>query len=153
MSNYVSISKDDFEFGLFSMQRELPQRRLGSIQEVQLRGVQEYVYEIDTTQPRVKIRIYSSVSKNSNQARGKGFDAIRCVVDYKGTEIFKGTAHTKRLSTWKKNLKDKILELTDRLDEMPACPQCQSAMTIRKGPRGNFWGCVSFPKCKGTKNI
>lgn len=40
----------------------------------------------------------------------------------------------------------------------PACPRCGSQMVIRtakKGPNagGRFWGCTTFPKCKGTVNI
>jgi DNA topoisomerase-1 len=35
----------------------------------------------------------------------------------------------------------------------PACPKCGSAMVKRTGPRGEFWGCSTYPKCKGTRNI
>jgi hypothetical protein len=34
-----------------------------------------------------------------------------------------------------------------------ACPKCGSAMVKRNGPRGEFWGCSTYPKCKGTRNI
>lgn len=42
--------------------------------------------------------------------------------------------------------------------KIPFCPKCGSEMIIRtakKGPsQGNqFWGCTTFPKCKGTTNI
>jgi restriction system protein len=37
----------------------------------------------------------------------------------------------------------------------PICPQCGSQMVMRTATRGtnagsNFWGCTSFPKCRGT---
>jgi len=37
----------------------------------------------------------------------------------------------------------------------PACPVCGSAMVRREAKRGTnagsyFWGCATFPKCKGT---
>lgn len=37
----------------------------------------------------------------------------------------------------------------------PACPACGSAMVRRQGKRGTnagnyFWGCATFPKCRGT---
>lgn len=35
----------------------------------------------------------------------------------------------------------------------PACPKCGSPMVKRTGPRGEFWGCSTFPKCKGTRNV
>jgi DNA topoisomerase-1 len=35
----------------------------------------------------------------------------------------------------------------------PTCPKCGSPMIKRSGPRGEFWGCSTFPKCKGTRNV
>ena len=34
-----------------------------------------------------------------------------------------------------------------------ACPRCGSPMIKRTGPRGEFWGCSTFPKCKGTRPL
>lgn len=31
------------------------------------------------------------------------------------------------------------------------CPLCSSPMVLRKGRNGVFYGCKTFPKCKGTK--
>ena len=41
---------------------------------------------------------------------------------------------------------------------MPSCPSCGSTMAIRKAKRGanvggEFWGCVTYPACKGTRSI
>lgn len=38
------------------------------------------------------------------------------------------------------------------------CPECGSEMVLRKAKRGQnagneFWGCIEFPKCRGTVNI
>ena len=40
----------------------------------------------------------------------------------------------------------------------PACPQCNKVMIKRVATRGRgagepFWGCVSFPACRGTRSI
>jgi restriction system protein len=40
----------------------------------------------------------------------------------------------------------------------PACPECGSAMLrrmARRGPNagGEFWGCSTFPTCRGTEPI
>ncbi len=35
----------------------------------------------------------------------------------------------------------------------PTCPKCGTSMIKRSGPRGEFWGCSTFPKCKGTRNL
>ncbi len=39
-----------------------------------------------------------------------------------------------------------------------ACPKCGGEMVVRKGKKGQnignkFWGCSSFPKCRGIVNI
>lgn len=31
------------------------------------------------------------------------------------------------------------------------CPRCAAKMILRKGPRGEFYGCSRFPYCKGTQ--
>ena len=40
----------------------------------------------------------------------------------------------------------------------PSCPSCASTMTKRRARRGanidgEFWGCVTYPSCKGTRSI
>ncbi len=35
----------------------------------------------------------------------------------------------------------------------PTCPKCGSPMVKRTGSRGEFWGCSTYPKCKGTRNL
>ena len=41
---------------------------------------------------------------------------------------------------------------------VPACPKCSQPMTRRRASKGvnsgqEFWGCVGFPRCRGTKTI
>ena len=44
-------------------------------------------------------------------------------------------------------------ETDRRRSECTHCPKCGSPMIKRTGPRGEFWGCSTFPKCKGTRNL
>ncbi|WP_054941722.1 restriction endonuclease [Paenibacillus ihuae] len=41
--------------------------------------------------------------------------------------------------------------------EVPAdaltCPKCGSKLVLRNGPKGQFYGCSSFPKCRHIKSI
>ena len=37
--------------------------------------------------------------------------------------------------------------------DAPACPNCGAAMRKRTSARGPFWGCSSYPECKGTRPI
>ncbi len=32
----------------------------------------------------------------------------------------------------------------------PKCKLCSSKLILRSGPRGLFWGCKKFPKCRGS---
>ena len=41
----------------------------------------------------------------------------------------------------------------DTGEDIPVCPSCGDPMKKRQGPRGPFWGCSNFPKCRGTRNI
>ncbi|MFO7668049.1 MAG: topoisomerase DNA-binding C4 zinc finger domain-containing protein [Bacteroidales bacterium] len=33
----------------------------------------------------------------------------------------------------------------------PDCPRCGKPMRRRKSTKGDFWGCSTFPECKGTR--
>lgn len=33
------------------------------------------------------------------------------------------------------------------------CPQCDELMIRRKSARGEFWGCCTFPRCRGTRQV
>jgi hypothetical protein len=33
------------------------------------------------------------------------------------------------------------------------CPECNSPMVQRQGPRGDFYGCQNYPECKGTRAV
>ena len=35
--------------------------------------------------------------------------------------------------------------------DAPACPNCGAAMRKRASARGPFWGCSTYPECKGTR--
>lgn len=35
----------------------------------------------------------------------------------------------------------------------PSCPQCGQPMRLRKGRRGEFWGCSAYPTCTGTMEV
>jgi restriction system protein len=35
----------------------------------------------------------------------------------------------------------------------PECPRCGKPMRQRKSAKGGFWGCSTFPECKGTRPV
>ena len=38
-----------------------------------------------------------------------------------------------------------------KVEAAPDCPQCGKPMRRRKSAKGDFWGCSTFPDCKGTR--
>lgn len=48
-------------------------------------------------------------------------------------------------------LNDKIIQLRKGLQ--PTCPRCNILMIIKKGDRGQFWGCSNYPNCKTTMQV
>lgn len=65
---------------------------------------------------------------------------------------------TERLRHRRKDQTDRS-NLTNQTDlQPPTCPQCNSIMALRtakagKTPGSQFWGCTSYPECKGTTKI
>ncbi len=55
--------------------------------------------------------------------------------------------------TRKKRAAPSTSALSPQPSSLPLCPKCGSPMVKRTGPRGEFWGCATFPKCKGTRNL
>jgi len=48
------------------------------------------------------------------------------------------------------------LEVSDFVADAPSCPKCAAPMVRRQAKSGNnagreFWGCSTFPKCRGVK--
>ena len=36
---------------------------------------------------------------------------------------------------------------------LPNCPKCGGSMNIKKGKFGEFWSCLQYPKCSGTRDL
>jgi replicative superfamily II helicase len=66
--SFIVLTKDQFE-------DILP----NSYEEIDVKGCKEYVYQVDTKNENINVRIYSTVDKGTNQTRDKGTDAIRIV--------------------------------------------------------------------------
>ena len=55
-----------------------------------------------------------------------------------------------------KSIKENIMNNNESLRKevvMNRCPRCGNELVIRKGKTGEFVGCLSFPKCRYTKEI
>ena len=73
--------------------------------------------------------------KSQIAAQGKAFEE---------TGGFSERLHTRRLE---------VREGQRAAEPAPDCPQCKEHMRRRKSAKGNFWGCTTYPECKGTRPI
>jgi len=54
---------------------------------------------------------------------------------------------------------NRVTTSSDASDHLtPMCPTCNTPMVLREARRGprmgeKFWGCVNFPKCRGTRSL
>jgi restriction system protein len=54
---------------------------------------------------------------------------------------------------------NRLATVADAADHLtPKCPRCNTPMVLREARRGayagqKFWGCVSYPKCRGTRQL
>lgn len=35
--------------------------------------------------------------------------------------------------------------------KLPSCPQCGGPMQLKRGRKGEFWSCLKYPNCRGTR--
>jgi len=42
--------------------------------------------------------------------------------------------------------------MSDQKPQNVKCPDCDGPMVSRKSTHGVFWGCRSFPACRGTRD-
>lgn len=50
-------------------------------------------------------------------------------------------------------LTNQNLSNKNRKIETPVCPLCGGPMRLRNGMYGEFWSCLKYPECKGTRNV
>lgn len=50
-------------------------------------------------------------------------------------------------------LAKEIANPSEAAKNVPVCPRCGNILKKRNGIYGEFWGCVSYPDCKFTKNL
>ena len=100
------------------------------------------------------IFVNSSVGRDE-KAKMSGKDSIRVWVEYQGKPIKKSQRWITRVAGWRDRLRDKLSEsckIINDMDNSPKCPQCGGKMVLRAGVHGQFYGCLKFPNCRGTRD-
>lgn len=167
-SDYVTIEEEEFEEFLL---REYGKEEVTLVGDARLTEEgnfsNELVYAI-SVRPGVdrgentvgryeglQVRVFSTIDKRTGESRDKGEDAIRTVLwDTKESRPIAGRSHTKRISTWRENLKPKIDKLRSSIGEVTiVCDRCGNWMVKREGQYGEFLGCLNYPDCDNTEKV
>lgn len=151
---YVTITEEEFREFMDSLDygfEELLDREiLGNSNEVVFRSTDQI-----TPDGNVSILVWSSIDRRTNKSRDKGADAIRTVLHLEDYGPIGGRKRTHRISTWRKNLRKKIISLADETEEyVNKCPECDTGYLVeREGQYGKFLGCTNYPLCDHTEQI
>jgi hypothetical protein len=127
--------------------------------QVNVAKTKEYVFQAKPFEDkRFVVRIYSSIHKDTGVTRGKGKDAIRIIMFYKGEESAFVVTRFKRLhrtKNWSFNLSNRLKNIEYVFVSKDSCPRCGGGMLLRLGKYGHFYGCANFitSKCYGSMRI
>jgi restriction system protein len=95
---------------------------------------------------RVEIGYFFTTSSFSH-------DAIQFTKGKK-IKLFDGNQQIKMLLTLPLAQQANLIKIATEGDyTTPTCPSCDKKMIKRTGERGEFWGCVNYPRCKTTINV
>lgn len=110
-----------------------------------------------TINERFELRIYTSVSINTNTSREVGKDAIRIIIyDIIYDKVFKTTSRINRNGNIFEKIKIKGSALWKSFNpDDYICPKCNAPLVFKKSVNGKFLGCSKYrvTGCKGTKKI
>lgn len=131
----------------------------------------EKVFEMSPPDSKGMIRVFTSAAVGSDTVRDCGKDAVRIVVGVsvshpdpaigerfkpieKGTKILrtapKNLAEVDRVERFLDRLVAALRDAYSRAFDVKGCPDCGSAMALRTGKFGAFYGCTAYPACKAT---
>jgi hypothetical protein len=147
MAGYVEIRLPEFFDKMEGMGFDpVASDRMGS--------AKEYIFERPINE-RYTARIYSSISVHTNTTRQCGEDAIRVMLfDLSKERPIKVEKRVHRTKNALNNVHKRAREVWGyAINTDNQCPKCSSILVERKGPRGSFFGCSSYPDCTHTKRI
>jgi four helix bundle suffix protein len=76
---------------------------------------------------------------------GRALNMLKCQIEAQGRAFEETGGFSERLTA-------KRIEAREK-DKPPApeCPLCGKPMRPRNSAKGRFWGCSTYPECKGTR--
>jgi hypothetical protein len=148
--------------GAARVDRELREKAVAREPKSRNRRQQEVIYQWDQAENEFWMRFYTSLDTDRlvTRAQRTGKAKIRIAVrDSKSKQVVEFVSGAMEIVRDQKGWENELKTLLDRAylfisRERPQCPLCRKAkMEIRTGSRGQFWGCETFPECRGTLSI
>lgn len=104
------------------------------------------------------IRVHSSIEYQDRPCRRRGMDAIRVSLLTEVDGIKKGLRKFSRVTRqekWRRHLKSRVMDAYNYSKTVPICPNCGSPMSLRtaKETKNQFFGCVRYPLCRGSRQL
>ena len=78
---------------------------------------------------------------------GRALNMLKCQIEAQGKAFEETGGFSERLMAKRIEAREK-----DK-PPSPDCPLCGKPMRQRKSAKGDFWGCSTFPECKGTRPV
>ena len=82
---------------------------------------------------------------------GRALHMLDRLLQQHGDEFVKEGGFSERMTAARVEEKRNKHRAVD--EDAPACPACGGIMRVRHGKTGDFWGCINYPACKGTRNM
>ncbi len=80
---------------------------------------------------------------------GRSMSMLKSQVEAQGRAFEETGGFSERLMSKRLEARE-----TQRYDpDAPQCPLCEKPMRKRRSVKGEFWGCMGFPECRGTRKI
>lgn len=77
---------------------------------------------------------------------GRTLNMLKSQIEAQGKAFEETGGFSERLMAKRIEARDQ-----QRTTDAPECPQCGKPMRPRKSAKGDFWGCSTYPDCKGTR--
>jgi four helix bundle suffix protein len=78
---------------------------------------------------------------------GRAMNMLKSQIEAQGEAFEKTGVFNERLTAKRMEAREKSREAS------PRCPLCNQPMRRRNSAKGEFWGCLAFPECKGSRPI
>lgn len=168
MNNSVIITKKEFEKFLENNYWWMPYpeelyghsllgvKENGSLKEVEIE-TWEFCYFIPIIKNKIWLKIFSSISRNTNISRDYADDSIKIVPFSleKFRPIMTKCSRIHRVKGWKKNFSKRIDDIAKRMGNRMSCLECGRNLNIKKNKYKtdiHFIGC-KYPECKFSDGI